>query len=378
MAALKKVTILQRRLTHYRIPLFELLREDLEKAGIELQLVYGQPNPDEEGKNDSGYLAWAKQVRNHYWRVGKKYLCWQPFPAEAKHSDLIVMTQENTLLSNYPMLVCRQFGGPKVAFWGHGANLQSVSPDGMRERFKRWTTDKVDWWFGYTQMSVDIISRTGFARSRITNLENAIDTFTLAADLNSIQAGELNNLSEQLGWGNCWVGIFLGSLHADKRLSFLFEAADQLHAQDPSFCFLIVGDGPLRDFTKSYADARPWCAWVGAKIGRDKARYLALADIMINPGLVGLGILDSFVSGVPMVTTDCGIHSPEISYLKSRQNGIITSNNVDEFVCGVRNVLCNAELYRGLREGCKRSAVIYTVDKMSKSFSEGIARALSA
>jgi hypothetical protein len=33
--------------------------------------------------------------------------------------------------------------------------------------------------------------------------------------------------------------------------------------------------------------------------GQDKVQALACATVMLNPGLVGLGILDSFVWGCP-------------------------------------------------------------------------------
>ena len=38
------------------------------------------------------------------------------------------------------------------------------------------------------------------------------------------------------------------------------------------------------------------------KKGREKAAWFKLASVVLNPGLVGLHILDSFWAGVPMVT----------------------------------------------------------------------------
>ena len=65
-----------------------------------------------------------------------------------------MMRAENKLIQNHLLLL-----GPRrfrLAFWGHGANLQSDNPHGLKERFKRWTTNRVDWWFAYTQMSADL------------------------------------------------------------------------------------------------------------------------------------------------------------------------------------------------------------------------------
>ncbi|MFN3717088.1 MAG: hypothetical protein ACK4R8_10235, partial [Thiobacillus sp.] len=144
-----KVCIVQRRLTHYREPLFSVLRDKLALQGIQLALLVGQGTPAEEKKHDTGDLAWAQPIPTHYWLGGR--LCWQPMGTHLDGVDLLIVTQENKLLQNHLlMLKPRRF---KLAFWGHGANLQSDNPRGLKERFKRWTTNRVDWWFAYTQMS---------------------------------------------------------------------------------------------------------------------------------------------------------------------------------------------------------------------------------
>ena len=49
-----------------------------------------------------------------------------------------------------------------MAYWGHGANFQSDAPVGVRERWKQMLLTKVDWWFAYTQMTVDILTKAGY------------------------------------------------------------------------------------------------------------------------------------------------------------------------------------------------------------------------
>lgn len=372
-----RVSIIQRRLTHYRVPLFERLREDLGSTGVELSLVHGQPTPKEVSKNDCGVLDWATTVGSRYIMIGGKQLCWLPLPPAVLMSDLIIITQENALLSNYPLLMRRKILGPRVAFWGHGANLQSGSPNGLRERFKRWTTRQVDWWFAYSELSVELVARTGFPRERITNLENAADTQGMLDDMASLTPDELKCLRREHGWENARIGIFIGSLYADKRLEFLFHAAERVRKESPDFRLLLVGDGPMRATVEHFCEERDWCLFLGAKKGIEKARYLALADVMLNPGLVGLGILDSFIAGVPIITADCGLHSPEIAYLRPGENGVITQNSLDSFVAGVCGVLNNTELRNRLIRGCQAAAQYYTVENMAGNFVDGISRALA-
>lgn len=372
----KTVLLAERRLTHYRVPVFDRLRMELDQAGVRLRFVHGQPTPAEAEKRDEGYLPWAERVTNRYWRVGSKDICWQQLPADMGSVDLLILNQENSLLSNYPFLLARSGRRPRVAFFGHGANLQSSRPNGLRERFKRWTTNRVDWWFAYTGMSEELVAAGGFPRECITNVENAVDTGALKTDLMGISTEESAALRLKLGFEGAKVGIFLGSLYAEKRLDFLLAAAERLHERDSAFRLLIVGDGPMRDLVFRACEKWPWCVWVGSRTGREKALHLALANVVLNPGLVGLGILDSFVAGVPMVTTDCGVHSPEIAYLRPNENGVMTDNDLVGYVTAVGLVLNDTSHRSRLIMGCAEAAQHYTVENMAKRFAEGIVRCL--
>ncbi len=369
-----KVCIVQRRLTHYRVPLFGALREMLAERGIHLELVVGRGTPAEEKKRDVGELSWAQTTPVHY-LLGER-LCWQPLRAHVADADLVIVTQENKLLQNHLLMVLpRRF---KLAFWGHGANLQSDRPDGMKERFKRWTTRQVDWWFAYTDMSAALVRAAGFPDARITVLNNAVDTSELRRQYRSIEPEEAQALRASLGFGDGPVGIFVGSLYADKRLDFIFAAAERIRRAVPDFQLLIVGDGPERDVVRAWCDARTWASWAGARFAREKAACLKLADIMLNPGALGLGILDAFACGVPAVMVDSGKHGPEAAYLKSGKNGLMTIDDLDAYVHACVSMLQNSARLDALREGCAASADEYTIEHMAERFADGIERCLNA
>ena len=376
MKNIPTVVVIQRRLTHYRVSFFEELRRVLKLHGVELVLVYGQPDSIEKSKHDEGHIEWAIQVVNRYWKIGNKYLVFQPYPPELKKVDLVVLTQENSIISNHLHLLRRVIFGTKVAFWGHGANLQSKNPNGLKERFKRWTTTQVDWWFAYTQMSADLVGAAKFSLSRVTVLNNAVDTTDLQHQRQTIAPEETYALQESLGFGAGSVGVFVGSLYADKRLDFLFAAADAIRHEVPLFNLLIVGDGNERDKVKDWCINRPWARWVGSRLGREKAAYISMAQIMLNPGLVGLGILDSFVCEVPMLTTACSLHSPEIAYLENEVNGVMTADDLNTYVASCIDLLHHPEKLKVLRIGCRASAKEYTVENMAHRFADGVMEAL--
>jgi len=341
---------------------------------VKLELLVGQGTPAEEKKHDAGELPWAKMIPTHY--LGGGRLCLQPLRPHLDGVDLLIVTQENKLIQNHVLLLApRRF---KLAFWGHGANLQSDNPNGLRERYKRWTTNRVDWWFAYTQMSADLVSTAGFPDNRITVLNNAVDTSELQRQLQSVTPEETHALRESLDFGMGPVGVYVGSLYADKRLDFLFEAAEAIRHEVPDFHVLILGEGPERDKVQAWCDAHPWARWVGARFGREKVAYVSMAQVMLNPGLVGLGILDAFVCGVPMLSTDCGIHSPEIAYLENGVNGVMTADDLSAYVWASVNLLRDTQALGALRAGCVASAQEYTVENMARRFADGVMGCLEA
>lgn len=372
MVPRRSVVIVQRRLTHYRVPFFEFLRNLLTERGITLRLLIGDPDEQELLKHDQGILPWAVHLPTCYFAS----LCWQPFSKQLAGADLVVVTQENKMLYNHWLLLRpRNFS---LAFWGHGANLQSDNPNGFKERFKRWTTNQVDWWFAYTQMSADLVRTAGFPDNRITTVNNAHDTSELQELLQTITQAEINALRQSLGFGKGPVAVFFGSLYSEKRLDFLLKAAEAIHLKVPDFHLLVVGDGPEREKIQEWCNAHPWSCWVGACFGREKAAYISLGQIMLNPGLVGLGILDAFVFGTPLLTTDCKIHSPEIAYLENGINGVMTANDLESYVETSVDLLCDPSALEKLRAGCLKSADEYTIENMAIRFAEGIIKVLSA
>lgn len=373
----KQVVVMQYRLLHYRLGLFELLRQRCAEANVDLCLVHGQPTETERKKRDTGQLPWADQVRNRYVSIRGRDILWQPFPRKYRHADLVVVMQENRLLSNYPLLLSRLWRARKVAYWGHGVNFQSVAPTGLRERWKQLWLTAVDWWFAYTDVTRAIVARSGFPAERTTVLDNAIDNQHFLVDLDSVPAAELDGLREGLSIpAAAKIGLFCGSLYIDKRLPFMIEAADRIKYEVPDFHLVVVGDGPLAHLVRDAAASRPWLHVVGVKMGRDKAAYFRLADVVFNPGAVGLHVLDAFCAGVPMATTADARHGPEIVYLEHGVNGLVTAGEVPVYAQAVSELLRDPLRHEAICRAAAEAAQRYTLNNMVERFVDGIVRCL--
>lgn len=375
---MKKAVICQHRLLHYRMGLFDKLHVLCAERGIDLHLVHGQASRREALKKDEGSLPWAHKVQNRFWETGTRDLVWQPFPADLRDADLVVLMQENRILSNYPLLLGRLWSPRRVAYWGHGVNFQSDAPAGLRERWKQAMLTRVDWWFAYTEMSAEIVRRAGFPHERITCLDNAIDNEAFERDLESVTDDRLRAMRAEIDAPETApIGLFCGSLYSDKRLDYMIEAADRIHAALPAFRLVVLGDGPSADQIRGAASTRPWLCWLGVLKGREKAAWFRLADVVINPGAVGLHVLDSFCSGTPMVTVSDSRHGPEVAYLKDGVNGLVVDGGAHAYADAVIALFNDRRKLDSIKQAAMHDARHYTLDKMVTRFAKGIARCVA-
>jgi glycosyltransferase involved in cell wall biosynthesis len=372
-----KVVILQHRLLHYRVDFFEYLNEVCLKVGIELHLVHGQASENEQKKNDVGTISWAINVKNYFLRIGNVDLLWQQFPINLLDADLIILMQENRIVSNYPILLYRRLLCKKVAFWGHGANFQSKAPTGYRERWKRYVANKVDWWFAYTDITKKLLIKYGFPSSNITVLNNSIDTKKFYQDYESISENELSTVRFELGISDSSkVAVFCGSLYKDKKLDLLINSSVLLRDK-MDYHLIIIGLGPEFEFLEKFSLLNKWVHLVGVKKGRDKAIYFKLSNVILNPGLLGLHILDSFAIGMPIVSTINAMHSPEIAYIENERNGVLVADDPEVYAQAIERLLNDPKYYNYISKNALEDCQRYTLDNMVINFLNGIRKCLA-
>ncbi len=372
----QRVLIVQRRMPEYRTSLFERLSRKLGERRIDLTISYGNTEARDILRGDEGVLTIGSYVSDHALSFAGIELVYMRIPLRSLNQyDLVILPHENRILLNFQLLLSR-FPFDRIAFFGHGGNLRGER-DSWKESLKSWVAKKGVWYFGYTALSVREMIARGFPEERITCLDNTIDVDELGRWRNDISPDEIAVLRTVYGIEGKNVGVFLGSLTGDKRLAFLFAAATELRKSVDKFELVIVGDGPVGDEVLEWGRDKPWVHWVRAKHGREKVIHAMLGKVILSPGMVGLNIVDSFGLGIPMVTTDCGIHSPEITYLKSGINGVMTDDNLGAFTACVKGLLEDEGARQRMEENCLDMARYLTLDSMVNNFADGIMSALS-
>jgi len=374
----KRVLVVQRILPHYRVPFFDALHDQLAVRGIDMQVVYGQHAPGTVPQSVSLRRSWARFVTNRYLILGGFEFVWQPAMRLTTGADLVIIEHAARLLGNYPLLARRWFGKGRLAFWGHGANLQARRPDSYSERFKRRLTSAVDWWFAYTESSLAFLRRSGYPAARVSVVQNSIDDSELRDAVDMITESELTEARRSLGIKGKHCALYCGGMYPDKRLDFLLDACRRLRELIPDFEIVFVGSGPYQDRVNAACVGTAWMHFVGPVYGSERARYFAMCEVLLAPAAVGLVVVDSFVAGVPIFTTDIATHGPEIAYVKNGSNGVITQLDVDEYARTVADYLRTPRKLERLRGECRASGEIYTLKNMVNNFAAGVEACLAA
>lgn len=366
-----RVAIVQRILPHYRVGFFAALAERLGQSGLALQVIHGQEYPDTVPRSVTVEAPLALRIRNVYWRVGDRELVWQPCAPLLRGAALVIVEQANRLLLNYLLLARVCAPGSRLGFWGHGRNMQGCGA-AWEERLKRMLIGRVDWWFAYTERSADVVRAAGVAAQRITVVDNTIDTRDFAAALQATGSAEVEALRRRLGIDSANTALYCGGIYGDKKIDFLLRACAIIREQLPDFHLIVIGDGPEEWKVRAAAAAHPWIHFLGPKVGAERAVYFRLGRALLIPGLVGLAIVDGFVAGVPLFTTDVPLHSPEIAYLENGRNGVMTGHCEVQYAAAVVDYLRSPGLQERLRGGCLRSARRYTLENMVERFAAGV------
>lgn len=375
---MKKVAIIYKTIPQYRRDFYNGLRSALAERDIELILLYGQPSRRDALKNDTIDLDWAIKVPSKIFEIGHLELYWQPVLPCLKDVDLVIVEQASKLLVNYVLLFQNWFGIRKLAFWGHGKNFQATSRNQFAEWIKRIVSTRVHWWFAYNDMSARIVRELGFPEERITSVQNAIDTDFLSKTLRDLKRTDIEKVRSDLNIISQNVGIYVGGLYPEKRLSFLLESLQHVRQQVPDFEMIFIGGGEDARLVEQAASDFPWIHYVGPKFDHEKVKYYAISKLFLMPGLIGLAILDTFAMGTPLVTINIPGHSPEISYLENGVNGIMLADpiNPQGYAEKIAYLFHNPEEYKFLQENCKNSSEKYSLDNMVKNFAIGIEKAL--
>jgi len=369
----RRVVLIQKTIPPYRREFFDLLRARLSRENVFLEVLASRGDFDSETRVRNDLAPWMTGVTSLSVRSLGGLWLYQNLSRHLDPADLIIVGQENRVISNYLIHLRQASGAYKIAGWTHGANFNQGNS--FAELLRGFILRRLDWLFAYTELSKRHLLRHGIPAGRITVVNNTSPNAALEGALTSESPRQETRarLLARLGWDpESKVGVFCGTLHRGKNLQFLLAAAGEIKEQIPGFRLLIIGGGPLQGEILRFARTHPWCHSCGDVRGRERDLLLGSGDILLNPYFLGLVIVDAFRAGLPVVTVRAGNHSPEVAYLEEGVTGLLTEPDVHQYARAIIELLRSSRALREMKTAALRAGEKYPLQFMVERFADGI------
>lgn len=173
--------------------------------------------------------------------------------------------------------------------------------------------------------------------------------------------------------------IFTGRIAEEKNLTFLLRAFARLVIKNPNVYLIMVGGGPqMQDFLglidklnlKGKAIITDYIPY------KDMQNYLAIADLYVTASkseVHPLTILEGLAAGLPMVI----VKAPGTGdIVTDRKDGLITKDNINDFISKIDHLLHDRVLYKKLAIGAKKTAQKYSFLATSKTMLKAYEKAI--
>lgn len=368
------VLVIQPVLSAYRVPFYESAAPVLADRGFTLKVVYGQPSKQFAQRGDSADISCGSAVPTRMFGSGVQPWALRRWQAASFDPDLVVVQQTVKALETYPLLLQQRFRRrPGVAMWGHGRSYST--PQGRAAAAcKQWLTRRCEWFFAYTQGGADHVTQRGFPRTRVTVMNNTIDTDSLRSDLDAVSDEDVAAFREQHGLTPGMTALFIGGVDDAKGFSFLMSAAAEANRLLPGFRLLVAGQGERLAEARAIQAAGGAIRALGRVQGRDKALALKAADVLWIPSAVGLVAVDSLVGGRPIITRLNHTHGPEVDYLVDGRSAWLlpAASTSGDFAASTVGLVRDSQRLSVMQANCQRQSESHSLADMVGSFVCGV------
>ncbi len=265
----------------------------------------------------------------------------------------VVLAEESPRSLTLPLLL--RYAGRQGAgrvLWGHfSSNRRTTTRRRLADRYRIALARSVEACVCYTP-SVKAILQPYVDDTCLFVANNTLDTDLLFAQRTVLRQEGRTTVRQRLGLANkSPVLLFLGRLEPAKGTDLLVDILRELPS---TACLIIIGSGPEERRLRSTMLGKipQEVRFLGAITELERsAPYLYSADVLLNPGYLGLNVNHAFSFGLPVVSRQSpgsGIrfHSPEVDYLEPGQNGeLAPSDAPSAFADAINLVMKDRDRY---------------------------------
>ena len=327
-------------------------------------------------------------VSNREFKFFGRSLIWQPVVWRSFRGefDAAVIGDEVKFLSNLAIVVALWVSGRPFIFWGFGYHQYDRARQTRAEKIAEFIAVRLkallcrlsSGYLVYTEGGKKALS-AGTARPlRIAVLKNTVDTGREAAYRERVAAETKEQAFHDLGVRSDSVKLlYFGRLVKTKRVNLLVEYASRCQHIGRSVDVLIFGQGAEEEILRSSAASLRNVRFHKHDDLR-LARALRISSAVVIPGYVGLAVTHGFAHGVPILTREGQLHSPEVEYIEDNVNGLILPESSEAFFRALDEFVDDPKLQLRLAQGAERTASSIDMHHMVDTFRGLVSECLAA
>lgn len=301
---MKCVLLLHPTLQFYKIPIYNKLADELRKRGVRLIIWYTDIKPRSE-KVTFKYLDIPFTIDN-YCRVLDEYkvksvinLLFRRVPGPIFYYRSITIAKKRKL---------------ETIYYGHGMNLENLCfAEKVLANLTHLLFSKI---ILYSPDQIKLL--WGVNRRKVSVAFNTLDL----EGRRELVRFHREDIRRKLGLTEQTVILFSGRIQTRKRLDVLLEMFKTTEHCPADTALVIIGSG-MDERVREEINTCKHVYYLGAIYDRvQMAEIFFASDIFCIPGHLGLGLVEAFYWGLPVLSLQ-GEHAPEIYYLKQGKNGFL-------------------------------------------------------
>ncbi|MBN7816355.1 glycosyltransferase [Algoriphagus pacificus] len=273
----------------------------------------------------------VKKIRNIQFGP---FLFYNPFSLFRNKDETLVLMLHFGHLSTWFLLFSKFFHKKKIILMGQGISVKRYLQETNKPDFKlKLMISLADGAWIYTKKEANQWQKI-FPRKSIIALSNTISGVESILEFTHVQTKE--NLKKQYRIGQSTCFIFCARFTNNyRRIDLMIELIEKLDSK--KFGFIIIGDGKLKPDFSSYSNVYDFGSVYDQSLKDD---LFTVADFYLQPGWIGLSIVEALAYGKPVLTFKRSEHTlqcVEYYYLKHKINGLIFEN-IQDALCQIENL----------------------------------------
>jgi glycosyltransferase involved in cell wall biosynthesis len=303
----KKILLISNKVMHYRVSVYNYFSQQFRKYGWEF--VVRSNEIQEENPHPVEFDI--KEIEFKFRKYKKEI--------ETLNPDIVILFLHLKDLIIWPLIHWLKLNNYPVVNWTKGANLDNPG-NRIKHHMFNYVFSKCDRLILYSKYEIDHI-KDGF-KDKVFIANNTINHEAYPVINDSKE-----QIKSELGIPFKKIVLSVGRMDVNKQRKKINHLIDIFNAIDSNeYGLLIVGAMDEESKKRINNNNIRYLGEIHDPENVTISKIFKMADVFSIPGHVGLGLVQAFYWGLPVVTEE-GLQPPEIHYLKDGRNGFIVPNN---------------------------------------------------